>query len=473
MTWSLPHVAVRRARLVVVGVGVLLVGLDWLHVVTPIGGSQSNALFRGWGFVAVQACAAAICLLTARLSDRQRVSGLVLGAGFLACALGSTIMTLSPGMDLPVPSVADPLWLSILPCEYVALLALTRQRVGRTLFATRLDGLQAGLAVAAVVGCVTVPVALKGVAGAGDGFWTAFVFMAYPIGDLILLGAVVSAVALAGWRLDRTWMLLTGAIGVWEFADGLYLLGPDRLMNFADALVLTGTLGLAAAVTTRPRSIAPRSDDRGLFVPIGFSLLALGVLILSGPLHLHPAPTAMAAVAMVLALGRMGLALKENRRLLDASEREATTDALTGLHNRRALRLDLGAALAAGPESARHELILLDLNGFKAYNDAHGHNAGDDLLARLGAALTEAVDGRGTAYRMGGDEFCVLAPATGDMAEFARRCAAALAERGSVSSAYGVVSLPGESHDPIGAVALADARMYENKNSLRQRATVS
>jgi diguanylate cyclase (GGDEF)-like protein len=458
----------------VVAIGVLLVVLDWVHLVTGVGGAPWDVLFRGWGFVVVQASAAAICLLTAYLTDRQRVSGTLLGAGFLACAIGSTIMTLTPGMDLPVPSVADPLWLSILPCEYAALLALTRQRVGKTLLATRLDGVQAGLAVAAVVGCLTVPVALKGVAGAG--FWTAFVFLAYPVGDLILLGAVVSAVALAGWRLDRTWTLLTGAITVWELADGLYLLGPDRLGGFADALVLTGTLGLALAVTTRPRSVAPRSDDRGLFVPIGFGLLALGVLALSGPLHLHPAPSALAAVAMVLALMRMTLALKENRRLLDASEREATTDALTGLRNRRALRLDLANALADGPRSARHELILLDLNGFKAYNDAYGHNAGDDLLARLGLALTDAVAGRGTAYRMGGDEFCVLAPAAGDVAEFARLCAAALTERGigsAISAAYGVVTLPDESDDPTSAVAVADARMYQNKNSLRPRAAVS
>ena len=57
---------------------------------------------------------------------------------------------------------------------------------------------------------------------------------------------------------------------------------------------------------------------------------------------------------------------------------------------------------------------MFDLDGFKAYNDAYGHPAGDALLVRLGAAGSEAaVDGRGTAYRMGGDEFCVLAATIG------------------------------------------------------------
>ena len=57
-----------------------------------------------------------------------------------------------------------------------------------------------------------------------------------------------------------------------------------------------------------------------------------------------------------------------------------------------------------------HALALFDLDGFKAYNDAFGHPAGDALLERLGGNLTAALGRAGRAYRMGGDEFCVLAP---------------------------------------------------------------
>ena len=53
-------------------------------------------------------------------------------------------------------------------------------------------------------------------------------------------------------------------------------------------------------------------------------------------------------------------------------------------------------------------LLLFDLNGFKHYNDTFGHPAGDELLSRLGGALRDAVGEDGTAYRIGGDEFCVL-----------------------------------------------------------------
>ena len=53
-------------------------------------------------------------------------------------------------------------------------------------------------------------------------------------------------------------------------------------------------------------------------------------------------------------------------------------------------------------------LLLFDLNGFKRYNDTFGHPAGDELLVRLGRQLREAVGEDGTAYRIGGDEFCLL-----------------------------------------------------------------
>jgi diguanylate cyclase (GGDEF)-like protein len=465
---SVPGVVLRRARAAVLCLGAVLLALGWLHEATGLGGQAGKVLFRGWVFVAIQACAAVACLLTAGLARAPRLSSALLGTGLLCSAIGSTIMTLAPGSDLPVPSVADPLWLAVYPCQYAALLVLTQRRIGKTLLATRLDGVLSGLAAAAALGTVTIPVALSG--AAGEGFWTAAVFVAYPVGDLVLLGAVVSAVALAGWRLDRTWALLAGAIIIWETADLLYLLGPENLMSFADELVLTGTLGFAVALATRLRPVAPHSRDRGLFVPIGFGLLALAILGLAAPLNLHPVSILLAAAAMALVLARMAMALRENRTLLVASQEEATTDALTGLRNRRAMKLDLAHVLADGHGSEPHVLILLDLNGFKAYNDAYGHNAGDDLLARLGAALTRAVTGSGTAYRMGGDEFCVLAPASDDVDEFAQRCAEALVERGSaffISAAYGVVRLPEESSDPHGAVALADARMYQNKNSLR------
>jgi diguanylate cyclase (GGDEF)-like protein len=127
---------------------------------------------------------------------------------------------------------------------------------------------------------------------------------------------------------------------------------------------------------------------------------------------------------------------------------------------------DLEGALASThPESTL--LALFDLDGFKAYNDGFGHPAGDDLLRRLGGSLAAAVEPNGSAYRLGGDEFCVLASTR--PAESEPICLAAeqaLTERGggfSIGASWGMVQLPVEAGTATEALRLADRRMYAQK----------
>jgi two-component system, cell cycle response regulator len=154
----------------------------------------------------------------------------------------------------------------------------------------------------------------------------------------------------------------------------------------------------------------------------------------------------------------------ENERLLQSSREEATTDALTGLRNRRALMSDLDEQLSGDP---RLILALYDLDGFKQYNDSFGHPAGDALLARLGESLAATVKGLGTAYRMGGDEFCVLVPAGPEAGErIVRHAADALTEEGegfAIGCSYGAAYIPAETDYGPEALRLADQRMYQNK----------
>jgi diguanylate cyclase (GGDEF)-like protein/putative nucleotidyltransferase with HDIG domain len=163
----------------------------------------------------------------------------------------------------------------------------------------------------------------------------------------------------------------------------------------------------------------------------------------------------------------------ENRRLLAASRTEALTDALTSLGNRRALMLELESRRPS-VEGEQLMLALFDLDGFKQYNDSFGHPAGDSLLARLGARLAETVEGIGTAYRMGGDEFCVLAHVPEDRAEaIAGLGAAALSEEGlgfAIHCSYGVSLIPRDTTSAEQALRLADQRMYDQKDSHRSSA---
>jgi diguanylate cyclase (GGDEF)-like protein/putative nucleotidyltransferase with HDIG domain len=172
---------------------------------------------------------------------------------------------------------------------------------------------------------------------------------------------------------------------------------------------------------------------------------------------------AIAVLLLGLVLTAGGLvAVRAQRRSLEAA---AHTDSLTGLGNRRQLLADLEAALARAADSPKL-LMLFDLDGFKSYNDTFGHLAGDALLHRLGQALAKDVAPHGAAYRLGGDEFCVLASA--HEAETIRHAApSALAERGEgfeVTASHGAVLLPTEASEASEALRLADERMYAQKH---------
>ena len=145
-------------------------------------------------------------------------------------------------------------------------------------------------------------------------------------------------------------------------------------------------------------------------------------------------------------------------------------DALTELPNRRRLMEDLEARIEA--EAGEPTLLLLfDLDGFKAYNDSYGHPAGDSLLVRLGERLEAAVFGRGDAYRMGGDEFCVLATLRADGPEaLAAAGTAALTERGEgfeITASYGAAAIPFDAATATEALGTADHRMYARKGRKR------
>jgi diguanylate cyclase (GGDEF)-like protein len=158
---------------------------------------------------------------------------------------------------------------------------------------------------------------------------------------------------------------------------------------------------------------------------------------------------------------------RENERLLAASRREALTDALTGLGNRRALVKDLDAELPRADDDSPRVLALFDLDGFKQYNDSFGHPAGDALLARLAERLKAVTEGLGRVYRMGGDEFCLLArvePGGGD--ELVLLAAEALTDTGNafeISCSHGLARIPTEAASPEAALRLADQRMYVHK----------
>jgi diguanylate cyclase (GGDEF)-like protein len=195
----------------------------------------------------------------------------------------------------------------------------------------------------------------------------------------------------------------------------------------------------------------------------------------------HPWTWAAIHAAFVAAAGAAALVawrLNENvraemRRAHRQLEVASETDSLTGLGNRRKLMADLEQVARDGRSAA---LVILDLDGFKGYNDTFGHPAGDSLLARLATRLSEALDGHGRAYRLGGDEFCAVWWTDADgRANAETVSAAALCERGegfSISAAHGAVAMPSEAASAEAALRTADLRMYACKQGSRASSSV-
>jgi diguanylate cyclase (GGDEF)-like protein len=129
---------------------------------------------------------------------------------------------------------------------------------------------------------------------------------------------------------------------------------------------------------------------------------------------LHPLPDT--TLIVLVPAGAVAVLLTVRNRLeqeRDALRASALSDPLTGVANRRSLLERIDYEIARHARSRRSfALLMLDLDGFKLLNDRFGHPAGDDLLCDVAAALARVIRDQDTLARVGGDEFCVLAPET-------------------------------------------------------------
>jgi two-component system cell cycle response regulator len=280
--------------------------------------------------------------------------------------------------------------------------------------------------------------------------------------------------AVTGVNLRGEWVLIAVGFIVFAVVDSIYLVQTADGTYVSNGLLDVGwpaaMVIIAAAAWQRPGG-KPRHRIEGwgvFLVPSGAGLACLGLEFYDHYHRLSLVAHLLASACLLLVIGRLALSFAENLRMLGASRREAVTDALTGLGNRRALELELTTRLAEQP-CRPFVLAFYDLDGFKTYNDTFGHQAGDVLLARLGARAAAALP-RGDVFRLGGDEFCVVVEEAAGGEASVRLAAGALTESGQafeVGCSYGMVAVPDEALDAETAMLLADARMYEHKGGRR------
>ncbi len=458
------------------GLGVLV-----LHMTVGLGGAHTNGLFDDDIYNVLMFGAAYAVIARGIAVKAQRAAWLAMGAGLLCWSLGELYFTLfleGPGQVGGSVSPADGLFLAMYPCMYVALTLLVGAHLRELRVSMWLDGLIAGLAAASVAAAIVLPPIVNG--ASGDAASVA-VSLAYPIGDILLLVFTIGALGVTGWRPGRVWLLIAASMLLNAIADSTYLYqtatGSYRADTWFEGMWPAAAVLLAvAAWTPWPRPARRRIEDwRLVLVPAVSLLTALGVFVYGNLHHQLTLPALILAIATVLAVcARLMLTVRENLTMLVGSRLLALTDPLTGLSNRRRLMEDLQLACRAAKPNEPWQLVMYDLNGFKRYNDTFGHPAGDALLVRLSDKLSATVAAHGRAYRMGGDEFCVLFTGSAAYEQAPVQASiAALSELGpgfAVGAAHGEVRIPAEADVPAAVLRLADQRLYRRKDQTRESA---
>src|SRR5437763_1988058 len=163
--------------------------------------------------------------------------------------------------------------------------------------------------------------------------------------------------------------------------------------------------GLVAAAWSRSRSGAAAATALVLVAASTPALLLR---------HHQPFPApALALFVPVASVGVLVVVRERLQRQCETLRRSALSDPLTGVANRRALLTRIDYEISRHARGRRQfVLVMIDLDGFKSLNDRFGHLAGDDLLRDVALALQRTVRAQDTVARIGGDEFCVLAPET-------------------------------------------------------------
>jgi diguanylate cyclase (GGDEF)-like protein len=467
-----------RQRLAVLALHALTLAGLLAYGLSPLfrSGHQESVLLDGWLVDSVAAGAALLCLARGLLVQRERAAWLAVGSGLTVWTSGNVVWWLWVRSNAPdaFPSVSDGLFLAIYPFLYVALVLLMRRRVARFHASVWLDGVVGGLGAAAICAALAFQTIL---AATGGNTAAVVTNLAYPLADLLLLAMIVGIFALLGWRPERAWWLLAAGIVTFAVVDIIFLFQAARGTyvpgTWLDPLWPAAAVLLSLAAWQTPaRTSQHRFEGWAVLVlPSLFAVAALAVLILD---HFHPVSTLavlLATATVLTAVVRAALTFREVRSLAE-SRRQAHTDELTGLGNRRLVYTQLEAALRARRDNDSLALLILDLDRFKEVNDALGHHLGDKLLCLIGPRLSDQLRADDILARLGGDEFAVLLrgadsrQATAAATRLLNALQAPFNLEGialHVDASVGIAVCPDHASDATALLQRADVAMYQAK----------
>jgi diguanylate cyclase (GGDEF)-like protein len=331
-------------------------------------------------------------------------------------------------------------------------------------------------------------------------------FGAAPTGSLLtgmLLPTALIAVSvfrLSSWFKARAGVELEALDRVRRKVRAASVLGPTLTFAFALATAIAtwqgGVVEFALALlavwvvaTVCAMCLNRIAREANLIVIAATAFLIIAFVARGSELTLGLAPLVAIAACFIIRMldehfrmfaeiVRSRFIIAEQQRVAEAAREAAMTialtDDLTGLPNRRCFQSLLADRIAAATETGESfALGLIDLDGFKPINDVHGHPVGDEILKQVADRLANAMDTRGSAVRMGGDEFAILCDGIGGRNE-----AMALGEQIhsifaapfvvqsrsiSLTCACGFALFPSSAIEPSELVRQADAALYRAK----------
>jgi diguanylate cyclase len=246
-----------------------------VQIVSGFGGSGLATFDENWTYNLITALAALNCFVRAR-GRPDRFVWIAVGTAIAAWCAGDVYYTfwLESKAVTPFPSLADALYLLFYPPVYVALVVLFHKEVRGIVRSLWLDGIIAALTTSGVAVSIVFEVVSNSLGDQNLSMSALATNLAYPIADAVLLGIVVGAVALSGWRFSTRWIFFGGGLALFAVADSVYLIRTATdTYTYGTLLDLgwpAGMLLIAAAAivpatvcsSCRRSSAAPRSPWR-------------------------------------------------------------------------------------------------------------------------------------------------------------------------------------------------------------------
>jgi diguanylate cyclase (GGDEF)-like protein len=436
----------------------------------------------GWGVDAVEVFISGLCIGRALLRRPGRLVALTLGIAIMCWAIGDVVLTVESlgGATPPTPSLADVLYLSFYPFAYVGVVLLMRREIKRISPPSWLDGGVAGLGAAALCAAFAFHSIVHTAGGSALGVATD---LAYPIGDVLLLAVVVAATTLLSGRGKAPWALLASGIALNVVGDTFNVfsssVGSSRVGDTFNSIAWPAAiLFISMAVWIRPRPsrglIAEKTS--GFLLPGLASVAAFAVLLFASVHKTGDVAIGLSAATILAAGIRLAISARGLRALTEERHKQAVTDELTGLGNRRKLFHVFESFFenqdALSDVRQNLAFLFVDLDHFKEINDSFGHAAGDELLRQLGPRLLSSVRSNDIVVRLGGDEFAVLLidADVDDARAVAERLAKSIEEpfdldmvKARIGASIGISLLETDATDSAGLLRCADVAMFRAK----------